>query len=43
VAYLIAAYTLVIGALVAYGGWVQGQRRRLMRQVHRGDPDEPDA
>ena len=42
-AYMIAAYALVIGALVAYGWWVQGQRRQLMRQAHPVDPDEPDA
>ena len=42
-AYLVAAYALAIGALVAYGWWVQGQRRQLMRQARRGDPDEPDA
>jgi hypothetical protein len=29
--YLIAAYGLAIGTLVAYGVWVQGQRRALER------------
>jgi len=32
VGYAIAAYALVIGSLVAYGLWVQGQRRALMRE-----------
>jgi hypothetical protein len=43
VSYLIAAYALVIGTLVAYGCWVQSQRRQLMRQAHPDDRDEPDA
>jgi hypothetical protein len=30
-AYVIAAYGLVIGTLVSYGCWVQGQRRQLER------------
>jgi hypothetical protein len=30
-AYVIAAYGLVIGTLVIYGFWVQGQRRQLER------------
>lgn len=41
--YVIAAYAVVIGALVSYGLWVRGQRRQLMRQVPPDDPDEPDA
>ena len=42
--YLIAAYALVIGALVAYGCWVQGQRRQLARQAPaEDDRPEPDA
>jgi len=30
-AYVIAAYGLVIGTLVIYGCWVQAQRRQLER------------
>jgi hypothetical protein len=30
-AFVIAAYGLVIGTLVIYGCWVQGQRRQLER------------
>ena len=30
-AYVIAAYGLVLGTLVIYGCWVQGQRRQLER------------
>lgn len=29
--YVIAAYVIVIGSLVAYGLWIQSQRRALMR------------
>jgi hypothetical protein len=44
VAYLIAAYALVIVTLVSYGWWVQGQRRQLARQVPPDDDGpEPDA
>jgi hypothetical protein len=32
VGYTIAAYGLVIGALVGYGLWIQAQRRALMRR-----------
>jgi hypothetical protein len=32
-AYVIAAYGLVIGTLVIYGCWVQGQRRQLERSA----------
>jgi len=32
-AYVIAAYGLVLGTLVIYGCWVQGQRRQLERSV----------
>ena len=35
--YLIAAYALVLGTLLAYGLWLQSQRRALMA---RGEPDE---
>ena len=38
--YTIAAYVIVIGALVAYGLSVQAQRRKLMRQ---SDPDRGEA
>ena len=37
-AYLIAAYALVLGTLLVYGLWLQSRRRALMR---RGKPDEP--
>jgi hypothetical protein len=37
--YVIAAYGIVIGSLVAYGLWVQLQRRKLMT---RGERDEND-
>lgn len=30
--YAIAAYALVIASLVAYGLWIQAQRRALMRE-----------
>ena len=33
--YTIAAYGIVIGALVAYGLSVYGQRRKLMRRAER--------
>jgi hypothetical protein len=32
VKYLIAAYVLVVGSLVAYGLWVQRERRALIRR-----------
>ena len=36
--YLIAAYVLVFGSLVAYGLWVQRERRALIRREReRGD------
>jgi hypothetical protein len=38
--YTIAAYVIVIGALVAYGLSVRAQRRKLMRQ---SDPDRGEA
>jgi hypothetical protein len=31
--YLIAAYAVVIGSLVAYGLWIQAQRRALRRRA----------
>jgi hypothetical protein len=44
VTYMIAAYALVIGALVSYGWWVQSQRRQLARQAPPDDDrPEPDA
>jgi hypothetical protein len=43
VSYLIAAYAIVIGALVSYGWWVQGQRRQLKRQAPPHGREEPDA
>ena len=30
--YLIAAYVVVIGSLLAYGLWIQAQRRALRRR-----------
>ena len=30
--YLIAAYIVVVGSLVAYGLWIQAQRRALRRR-----------
>ena len=30
--YVIAAYSLVFGGLLAYGVWIQRQRRALMHQ-----------
>ena len=32
-AYLIAAYVVVIGSLVVYGLWLQSQRRAQMREA----------
>jgi len=32
VGYLIAAYVVVVGSLVAYGLWIQAQRRALRRR-----------
>jgi hypothetical protein len=32
VGYLIAAYVVVVGTLVAYGLWIQAQRRTLRRR-----------
>ena len=32
-AYLIAAYAIVIGSLVAYGLWLQSQRRKQIREA----------
>ncbi len=32
-AYLIAAYAIVIGSLVAYGLWLQSQRRTEIREA----------
>lgn len=31
--YLIAAYVVVVGSLVAYGLWIQHQRRALARRA----------
>jgi hypothetical protein len=31
--YLIAAYVVVVGSLVAYGLWIQAQRRALERRA----------
>jgi len=31
--YVIAAYTVVLGSLLAYGVWVHAQRRALMRRA----------
>lgn len=35
--YLIAAYVVVVGSLLAYGLWIQAQRRALRRR----DPERP--
>jgi CcmD family protein len=43
VSYLIAAYAIVIGTLVSYGWWLQGQRRQLERQDHPPDRGVSDA
>jgi hypothetical protein len=32
VGYLIAAYVVVVGSLIAYGLWIQSQRRALRRR-----------
>jgi len=32
VGYLIAAYLVVVGSLLAYGLWIQAQRRALRRR-----------
>jgi hypothetical protein len=32
VGYLIAAYVVVVGSLLAYGLWIQAQRRALRRR-----------
>jgi hypothetical protein len=32
VGYLIAAYVVVVGSLIAYGLWIQAQRRALRRR-----------
>jgi hypothetical protein len=38
VGYAIAAYAVVVGSLVAYGLWIQAQRRALRRRdAARGD------
>jgi len=39
-AYSIAAYAVVIGALTAYGVWVQRQRRQLMREAEQAEREE---
>ena len=40
--YAIAAYAIAIGSVVAYGVWVQAQRRALIRQQARdGAPAGP--
>jgi hypothetical protein len=38
--YVIAAYGIVIGSLVAYGLWVCSERRKLMA---RSEPDPNDS
>jgi len=35
--YVIAAYGVVIGALLAYGLWVRAQRRALGREIGASD------
>ena len=42
-AYSIAAYVIVIGSLVAYGVWVQSQRRQLMREAEVNARNDGDA
>jgi len=39
VSYLIAAYGIVIGSLVAYALWIHNQRRKLRGQGER-DPND---
>jgi hypothetical protein len=45
VGYLIAAYVVVVGSLLAYGLWIQAQRRALRRReaaLHpRGGASDP--
>jgi hypothetical protein len=44
VGYLIAAYVVVVGSLVAYGLWIQAQRRALRRRdAGRRGPDSSPA
>ena len=38
--YLIAAYALVLGTLLVYGLWLQGQRRALIARDEAGDQPE---
>jgi hypothetical protein len=41
--YLIAAYAVVIGSLVAYGLWIQAQRRALRRRAQELPGGEPEG
>jgi len=43
VGYLIAAYALVVGSLVAYGLWIQRQRRALARRGGAHSGEDPAA
>jgi hypothetical protein len=38
--YLIAAYVLVLGTLLAYGLWLRSQRRALMARGQAGERPE---
>ena len=40
--YVIAAYALVVGSLLAYGIWVNAQRRALRRAAS-GEPERVDS
>jgi hypothetical protein len=40
VGYLIAAYVVVVGSLVAYGLWIQHQRRALARRGGAGAAED---
>jgi len=41
VGYAIAAYAIVVGSLVAYGLWIQAQRRALRRRDAERRPAAP--
>jgi len=43
VSYLIAAYAIVIGTVLSYAWWVEGQRRQLKRQAPPPDREESEA
>ena len=41
--YLIAAYAVVVGSLLAYGLWIQAQRRALRRRAEQRRAGRPSA